>query len=71
MTNGDAPAFPQSKDVGWHGLTKREYFAAVALQGLLAKGDAGLESDAEKAVQWANWLIQELNRTSTGHEEPS
>jgi len=71
MTNGDAPAFPQPKDVVWHGLTKREYFAAAALQGLLAKGDVGLESDAEKAVQWANWLIEELNRAASGHEPNS
>ena len=48
-----------------HGLTKREYFAAMALQGLLA-GDTiqhlSYQSDARTAVEYADYLIQALNR---------
>lgn len=37
MNNGDKPASPvQMND--WHGLTKREHIAAMAMQGLLAGG---------------------------------
>lgn len=37
----DAPAFPQFQPdgvpgVGWFGLTKREWFAGLAMQGMLA-----------------------------------
>lgn len=37
------PAFPMSheeKQTGVWGLTKREWFAGMALQGLIASGDA-------------------------------
>ncbi|GGH02878.1 hypothetical protein [Pedobacter zeae] len=42
------------------GLTKREYFAALALQGLLSYHGGGLL--AERAVEQANALIYELNK---------
>ena len=48
MNNGDNPAAPQqiiqeSGDVmGWMGLTKREHFAATAMQGLLANPNLDL-----------------------------
>lgn len=50
MNNGNKPASPQSgystmdgadyisADIGGTGLTKREHFAAMAMQGLLAGG---------------------------------
>lgn len=49
------------------GLTKREYFASLALQGILSAGDA--ESDpphilAEYAVECAERLIDALNKQS-------
>lgn len=40
MKNGDKPAYPCSQSDhesgGYTGLTKREYFASVAMQGLLS-----------------------------------
>ena len=56
MFGNDAP-----KD----GLTKREYFAAVSLQGLLASTYTGsYQLFAEKAVKMADQLIIELNKTN-------
>jgi len=51
------------------GLTKREYFAAIALQGILA-GTSGQESLAHvhpsswtiSAIQAADALIEQLNK---------
>lgn len=51
------------------GLTKREYFAVMALQGILS-GVSGVEqlahvhpaSWSETAVQYADTLIAELNK---------
>ncbi len=45
------------------GLTKREYFAALAMQALLARStDAKLyRTDARDAVMWADELINALN----------
>ena len=49
-----------------HGLTKREYFAAMVLQGLLASSfrspTSYIESNAEYAVTYADALIAELNK---------
>lgn len=43
------------------GLTKREYFAAMALQGLLANDSALITGKARDAVQAADALIEILN----------
>jgi hypothetical protein len=66
---GDDPAFPfvvPSDHVGWHsGLTKREYFAAKALQSLVTtvyQGDMPWEALPVEAVRFADLLIAELNR---------
>lgn len=61
-TNPDEQAFPAiaPNDEGWEGLTKREYFAAIALQGLLASGQKLLA--AREAVEKADQLINELNK---------
>jgi hypothetical protein len=45
-----------------HGLTKREYFAAMALQGLLTINDLTLQECAISAVRTADLLIAELNK---------
>ena len=48
------------------GLTKREYFAAMALQGALANKFAHertIEMITESAVKLADALIEELNKT--------
>ena len=62
MRNADYGAFPSEPD-GWpkeFGLTKREYFAGLAMQGLLANGDyEGVES---AAVVKADALLKELEK---------
>lgn len=48
------------------GLTKREYFAALALQGLLAAGrdhNSGQAGISEKAVLLSDSLINQLNKS--------
>jgi hypothetical protein len=61
MTNGEEPINPvlDFSKIQVTGLTKREYFAAMAMQGLLA-GNA-LDS-ITTAVAIADNLIQELNK---------
>jgi hypothetical protein len=53
-------------DAPQDGLTKREYFAAMALQGLLAfpNGHTQFEDIAKGAVIAADQLIIELNKTN-------
>jgi hypothetical protein len=64
---GNANAFPMSNpDPSQNdefGLTKREYFAAMALQGLFAAAEySRVEYYAPIAVQAADALIAELNK---------
>ena len=63
----DLPAFPtENNGIYFSGLTKRELFAAMAMQGLLAnwsdlQRDGFLDHEiAEFAVQRADALIQAL-----------
>ena len=70
MTNGNEPINPEMGSIGdedrggkgiyynHRGLTKREYFAAAALQGLIVKG---YEAAARDAVRYADALIDALN----------
>jgi hypothetical protein len=62
VTNGDLPAFGQVDGIG--GLTKREYFAAVAMQGICvaAHDKLGDESIAKLAVKLADALLLELEK---------
>jgi hypothetical protein len=58
-----------SQDMGGnfhHGLTKREYFAALAMQSCRARGsDYRTWEDLSKdAVEMADALIEELNKES-------
>lgn len=47
----------------YKGLTKREYFAAMALQGLLSRANPSIsQTYAEQAVVWADQLINTLNK---------
>lgn len=60
--DGDDPAFPNG--FGCYGLTRRQYFAAIAMQGLLASGDAQNEHPSRVAlyaVECADFLIRSLN----------
>lgn len=63
---------------GSYGLSKREYLAAMAMQGMLAAGDGDFNSNhtkriAENAVNHADALIKELNKelTITNSKESS
>jgi hypothetical protein len=77
MCNPNDSAFPQDFSVGslsvevgrtMRGLTKREYFAALMLQGLLTKGHGGTATgNASIAVYWADALIAELAKTEGEH----
>jgi len=61
QTNGEQKATYVEGDA-WSGLTKREYFAAKALQGLCA-GRTEYEDpmvDANKAVELADLLLVAL-----------
>lgn len=79
MKNGEQPAFtvkPYPKlgnDVkdgfgafgGYNptGLTKREYFAAMAMQGLCAsQGWAGIEGTVEQSIKYADELLKQLEQ---------
>lgn len=74
MNNADMPAMPISEDdasiqdgdneaYNYTGLTKREYFAGLAMQGFAVYPDngwAGAESAARSSVEWADALLKEL-----------
>ena len=65
-THGNEPINPSSERVGlqqvnYLGLTKREYFAAMALQGYCANNDMYAAQMVKAAVKCADLLIEELN----------
>ncbi len=71
---GNEPAFPmppsvdaqgKTLDVGQIGLTKRELFAAMAMQGNLANPDASYNWSglAEDSCHAAEALLAELDKT--------
>jgi hypothetical protein len=68
MTNKEHYAFPvvvnENTDYFHGGLSKREYFAAMAMQGLLTESQVLDNHDkfAKFAVQAADALIAELNK---------
>lgn len=62
-TDPEHAAFPGDALNQTCGLTKREYFAAMALQGLLAHGHRGTFA-AMEAREAADSLIEHLNRQS-------
>lgn len=63
QTKPNHPAFPTTSNLEDWGMTKREFFAAVALQGLLAcpSVDGTMEEIAAEAVEAADELIKILN----------
>ena len=64
-SNEAAFARPASStfDAPQEGLTKREYFAAIALQGMIANyGDHEKAIIVESSVEMADALIKELNK---------
>ena len=65
------PAFPiqtESSDkmnVPNYGLTKREYFAAMAMQGILASGKTNIDFSGKVAIQsihFADELLKQLSQ---------
>lgn len=71
MTNPNDAAFPTLGNAYPKGLTKREYFAAMAMQGILAhpkewqvENNRAIESTmAGMAVCFVDALIDALNKT--------
>lgn len=65
MTNGNESAFPAQQFTGsTKGLTKREYFAAMTMQGLCASPySSSNEDNAKEAVGAADALITALSNT--------
>lgn len=73
ITNANDIVFPARED---EGLTKREYFAAMAMQGLLACPVSQLgpqgeipSNAAQAAVRYADALIRALNEPITDEPE--
>ena len=75
MNNADKPAMPISVSSSTHGnicssdftygegLTKREHFAGLAMQALLARyGNENADDCASYAVEYANALLKELEQ---------
>lgn len=75
MKNGDMPAMAVTDECGMPfnelpkekctlGLTKREYFAGLAMQGFAADGEfsRNINQMAELAVEWSNALLKELEK---------
>jgi hypothetical protein len=71
-TKANEPAYPNKQVPSWKGLTKREYFAAMALQGIIANKDGldiKIERIVESAVDTADALIEELSKTKTNEKK--
>lgn len=67
MKNADMPAMPCYRPDAFPGLTKREHFAAMVMQGFCAAPDTSdwsFEDLAEAAVGLTDALLAELERTS-------
>lgn len=69
MKNGETPAFQSimtDLTTFHYGLTKREYFAGLAMQGLLGSGRRYTDMPkqiAEAAVKQADELLKQLEET--------
>jgi hypothetical protein len=57
--NGRENAFPDQR---WNGLNKREWFAGMALQGLLGNSDlyVDIESKVPEAIAFADAILKQL-----------
>lgn len=72
MSNGDDSIFPKENQttklgneyvtlMGGNGLTKREYFACQAMQGILANGAMSAESMYEKINTHARLALEQAD----------
>lgn len=67
--NRHEPAFPtqmwdeENKEATWldGGLTKREYFAGLAMQGMVSRGPY-LPKEMVEAIKYADALLLELEK---------
>lgn len=68
MNNADKPAMPNyhpdGVEYGSPGLTKREYFAAMAMQGLMTKQGVNREMIVQMAISHADAMLKELEVSS-------
>ncbi len=69
MENKELPAFANpgsDQGPGSSGLTKREYFAAMAMQGLCANSIPGSQhmtkNLVQEAIEYADELLKQLER---------
>ena len=63
MDNGNESAFPSHGTMGevaYQGVTKREYFAAMAMQAMANNNSITVETVAAWSVQYADALLAEL-----------
>ena len=61
MNNTGGPAFPSEAygNAGPHiGMTLRDYFAAKAMQGMLANGESGLQTLSQAAYILADAMLK-------------
>lgn len=65
MTKPNDPAFPVSPSdySAKHGLTKREYFAAMAMSAIATDPTLSKERTIEASIEFADALISKLNST--------
>lgn len=68
--NGNEPAFARPESEFTHGstgLTKREWFAGMAMQGFAADPEisGGYQAIASTAVAWADALLAELAKAES------
>jgi hypothetical protein len=73
MDNKDMPAMPNTNPETYptpcpinygHGLTKREHFAGLAMQAIIAAGNIGMPSGplSAMAVKYAESILAELDK---------
>ena len=67
ITRANDLSYPVKKvdTINYTGLTKREYFASMAMKGIIANKDGldiKIERIVESAVDTADALIEELNK---------
>jgi hypothetical protein len=67
MENGKQGAFPKRADGALQtGLTKREYFAGLAMQAIASKENYDIDYDfirtARKSIKLADALLKELDK---------
>lgn len=67
MENGNKPAFASTDGQTFanEGLTKREYFAGLAMQGIASNPNLKnytLQEKARSAVAWADEILKQLEK---------